>query len=189
MSLRYILLITLLSLYSFQSLRSFSDQFLIEINKIKPSSLILDKPISRILLRYFNLYDREINHTIKKVDITDIHKTCNLDFEIQLVQGFLPKSDHQIAHINVGGALTPGQKIKYTNKWVCKVGVAIENENEPNSVYLLVYDISTERFSKNALMKDIGIDIRDIDEMDLVNYYFYYLLFTTYNEVMHPVVE
>ena len=33
-------------------------------------------------------------------------QNCNLDFEVRLVRSFLlPASDHQIAHINIGGAL------------------------------------------------------------------------------------
>ena len=49
MSLRSILFLALLSLYSFQSLGLFSEQFLKEINKIKPTVLYKDKVLSKII--------------------------------------------------------------------------------------------------------------------------------------------
>ena len=119
MSLRSILFLALLSLYSFQSLGLFSEQFLKEINKIKPTALYKDKVLSKMISKYFKLYKMEKSHTVKTVDLANIYKTCNLDFEVDLVQEFLPASDHQINHINIGGALIPGQTPHYVNKWVC----------------------------------------------------------------------
>ena len=186
MPLRSILLLALLSLYSFQSLGLFSEQFLKEINKIKPIALYKDKVLSKMISKYFKLYKMEKSHTVKTVDLANIYETCNLDFEVNLVKGFLPASDHQINHINIGGVLTPGQTPHYVNKWVCTVGVAIENLGEPNSVYSLLYNLSTT-FSKSSLLKDSGIDLSDIDETELVNYFFYTELLKIYNEEILPI--
>ena len=186
MSLRSILLLALLSLYSFQSLGLFSEQFLKEINKIKPIALYKDKVLSKMISKYIKLYKMEKSHTVKTVDLANIYKTCNLDFEVDLVQEFLPASDHQINHINIGGALIPGQTPHDVNKWVCTVGVAIENLGEPNSVYSLLYNLSTT-FTKSSLLRDSGLDLSDIDETELVNYFFYTELLKIYNEEILPI--
>ena len=115
MHLRSILLLALLSLYSFQSLGLFSEQFFKEINKIKPTVLYKDKVLSKMISKYFKLYKMEKSHSVKTVDLANIHKTCNLDFEINLVKGFLPASDHQIDHISIGGDLIPGQTPHFVN--------------------------------------------------------------------------
>ena len=55
MPLRSILLLVLLSLYSFQLLGLFSEQFLKEINKIKSTALYKDKVLSKMISKYFKL--------------------------------------------------------------------------------------------------------------------------------------
>ena len=128
----------------------------------------------------------EKSHTVKTVDLANIHKTCTLDFEVNLVKKFLPASDHQINHINIGGVLIPGQTPHFINKWVCTVGVAIENLGKPNSVYSLLYNLSTT-FRKSDLLKDSGLDLSDIDELELVNYFFYTELYKIYIEEILPI--
>ena len=114
-------------------------------------------------------------------------KTCNLDFEIKLVQSDpLPASDHQINHINIGGLLIPGQKPKYKNFWAATIGVVIKNNGEFNSVYSLMYKLKVD-FNKVTFMKTAGLDLTNVDERVLVNYIIYNQCLKIYNEELLPV--
>ncbi len=144
--------------------------------------------IVRIICSANFLYKIEKSHTVKTVDLSDIHKNCNLDFEINLVQQKVPASGHQMVHINIGEALKPGVNPHYTNKWVCIVGVAIENKGETNSVYSLLYNLSTG-FTKSNFMNESGLDLSNIDERELIIYFFYIELLRIYNEEILPVKD
>ena len=50
-----------------------------------------------MISKFFKLYKIRKSRTVKTVDLSDIHKTCNLDFEINLVQQKVA-SDHQISY-------------------------------------------------------------------------------------------
>ena len=142
------------SLYSCQSLYHFKNQFKSEVAKIKP--VIADKALEKLIHKVAKTYTMEWSHTIKAVDLSNIFKTCNLDFEINLVQSpVLPASDHLIAHIIVGGLIIPGQEqVKRKNDlWRGSVGVVINYGNDPNTVYILTYDLGvhfeTEKYGIN----------------------------------------
>ena len=186
--MKFILLLVLISLYSCQSLGLFSQQFLIELNRIKPTFILKDRTLAKMISKYFKLYKFEKSHTVKTVDLNNVYDTCNLDFEVELVQQSLPASDHQINHINIGGLLIPGQTPHYTNKWVCTLGVALVNIGKKNSAYSLLYHLSTT-LNKSTFMKDSGLDLTDIDERDLMNYFFYIQLLKIYNEEILPIKE
>ena len=100
----FILFLSLLSLYSCQSIGLFHEQYLQEINKFKTN-------IENVLLKnavndYIKTTKITKNRSIKTVDLSNVFANCNLDFEINLVKSLvLPASNHQIAHINIGGAL------------------------------------------------------------------------------------
>ena len=101
----FILLLSLLSLYScYISLGLFAPQFYKEIDRFK--YIIYNDSLDRSLREYTKTLKVGKEYNLKHVDLNNIEKTCNLDFEIELVQSFdLPASNHQINHINVGGAL------------------------------------------------------------------------------------
>ena len=154
---------------------------------MKPSFIDTDKTLNKVINKFIKLYKIEKSSSLKTVDLNNIHKTCNLDFEIELVQRKpLPASDHQIGHINIGGLIIPGQTPHYTNKWTCTIGVVIKNNSQNNSVYSLMYNLAST-FNKNTLIKDSGLDLSSIDERDLVNYFFYTELLRIYNEEILPI--
>ena len=185
MKQEFILFISLLPLFTCQSLGLFKEQFLLEINKFKPS--LKDKNLEKIIVKFAQLYTVEYSHTVKTVDLKNIMKTCNLDFEIKLVQSDpLPASNHQINHINIGGLLIPGQKPKYRNFWAATIGVVIKNNGEFNSVYSLMYRLKVD-FNKVTFMKTAGLDLTNVDERVLVNYIIYNQCLKIYNEELLPV--
>ena len=185
MKQEFILFIALLSLFTCQSLGLFKEQFLLEINKFKPS--LKDKNLEKIIVKFAQLYTVEYSHTVKTVDLKNIMKTCNLDFEIKLVQSDpLPASDHQINHINIGGRLIPGQTPKYKNFWAATIGVVIKNNGEFNSVYSLMYRLKVD-FNKDTFMKTAGLDLTSVDERVLVNYIIYNQCLEIYNKELLPV--
>ena len=184
----FILLITLWSLYSCQSLGLFSEQFLKELKNIKPR-LLLTKEIENGLINYMASNKIEKSHTVKSVDLNNIYSTCNLDFEISLVQTTpLPASNNLIAHINIGGLLIPGMPRHYVNKWACTFGVVIKNNSEFNSVYSLIYNLSTS-FNLNSFMEETGLDLSGYDERELAKYIFYTQLLDIYNKEIFPVKQ
>ena len=184
----FILLITLWSLYSCQSLGLFSEQFLKELKNIKPR-LLLTKEIENGLINYIASNKIEKSHTVKSVDLNNIYSTCNLDFEISLVQTTpLPASNNLIAHINIGGLLIPGMPRRYVNKWACTFGVVIKNNSEFNSVYSLIYTLSTS-FNLNSFMEETGLDLSGYDERELAKYIFYTQLLDIYNKEIFPVKQ
>ena len=184
----FILLITLWSLYSCQSLGLFSEQFLKELKNIKPR-LLLTKEIENGLINYMASNKIEKSHTVKSVDLNNIYSTCNLDFEISLVQTTpLPASNNLIAHINIGGLLIPGMPRRYVNKWACTFGVVIKNNSEFNSVYSLIYTLSTS-FNLNSFMEETGLDLSGYDERELAKYIFYTQLLDIYNKEIFPVKQ
>jgi len=98
-------LISFLSLYSCQSLGLFHEQFLIEINKFKPNNI--NDELKRAVKDFVTKVEIKKGYTLKTVDLSNVMANCNLDFEINLVQSsVLPASNHLIAHINIGGALS-----------------------------------------------------------------------------------
>ena len=98
-------LISFLSLYSCQSLGLFHEQFLIEINKFKPNNT--NDELKRAVKDFVTKVEIKKGYTLKTVDLSNVMANCNLDFEINLVQSsVLPASNHLIAHINIGGALS-----------------------------------------------------------------------------------
>ena len=185
MKQEFILFLALWSLFACQSLGLFKEQFLLEINKFKPS--LKDKSLEKMILKFVQLYTVEYSHTVKTVDLKNIMKTCNLDFEINLVQSDpLPASDHQINHINIGGLLIPGQTPNYKNFWAATIGVVIKNNGEFNSVYSLMYNLKVD-FNKVTFMKTSGLDLTSVDERVLVSYIIYNQCLKIYNEELLPV--
>ena len=185
MSRVFIIFIALWSLYSCQSLGLFSEQFLKEVNKIKPN-LLLTKEISNALDQFMITNKLEKSYTVKSVNLNNIYATCSSDFEVELVQlKPLPASNNLIANINIGGALIPGQTPHYVNKWACTFGVVIKNNSEFNSVYSLVYNLVT-RFNAYSFMQETGLDLTGYDGRELAKYIFYKQLLTIYNEEVLP---
>ena len=188
MSNRIILLLSLWSLYSCVSYGLFAEQFLQESYKIKPTFATKEKILTKVISKYIKSYVVEIeSKSLKTVDLDNIHENCNLDFEIELVQSpKLPASNHQIAHINIGGLLRPGQPANYKNFWSCYIGVVIEGNEEPNTVHSLLYHLTVD-FKKSDLVKDSGLDLDDIDERDIASYLFYIECLRIYNEELSPI--
>ena len=189
MSGRFILLLSLWSLYSCVSLGLFAEQFLQESSKIKPIFAEEDKVLIKVISKYIqsNKVVVEAEKTLKTVDLDNILENCNLDFEIELVQTpKLPASNHHIAHINIGGLLIPGQPRNYKNFWSCYIGVVIKGIGEPNKVYSLLYHLTVD-FSINEFIKDSGIDLKQINEKDIASYLFYLECLRIYNEELSPV--
>lgn len=182
---------TLFALYSCQTLYFFKEQFKLEVSKIKP--VIADKSIEKLVTKVAKTYTVEHSHTIKAVDINDVFKTCNLDFEINLANSkILPASDHQIAHIIVGGLIIPGQEyVKRKNDlWRSSVGVVIDYEfgTVPNTVYLLTYDLSVH-FDKTSFEQKAGMSLDDIDDRTLASSIFYNALLTIIEKEIEPIKE
>ena len=189
MSGRFILLLSLWSLYSCVSLGLFAEQFLQESSKIKPIFAEEDKVLIKVISKYIqsNKVVVEAEKTLKTVDLDNILENCNLDFEIELVQTpKLPASNHHIAHINIGGLLIPGQPRNYKNFWSCYIGVVIKGIGEPNKVYSLLYHLTVD-FSINEFIKDSGLDLKQINEKDIASYLFYLECLRIYNEELSPV--
>ena len=180
-----IFVLALFSLISCQSLGLFHEQFLKEIYTFKP--YIDDPELFEQIAKYWKTFKIEESRTVKTVDLNNIHKTCNLDFEIKLVQSeTLPASDHQIAHINIGGLIVPGQTPKFTNFWAATIGVVIKNLGEKDSVYSLLYHLKLD-FNKYDFMRYSGLDLTDIDERVIVDYIFYNECYRIYEEELFPV--
>ena len=178
-------LFALFYLISSQSLGLFHEQFLKEINTFKP--VIDDKALFKIISKYSKTFKIEESRTVKTVDLNNIYETCSLDFEVKLVQSeTLPASDHQIAHINIGGLIVPGQTPKFTNFWAATIGVVIKNLGEKDSVYSLLYHLKLD-FNKYDFMRYSGLDLTDIDERVIVDYIFYNECYRIYEEELLPV--
>ena len=183
-SCKYILLLSLLSLYSCVSLGLFASTFLKEIEKFK--YVITNDYLDRALIEHVKKIKIGKESTLKNVDLAHVMNTCHLDFEIELVESFwLPASNHQINHINIGGALEPGQTPHYKNYWKATVGVVLENTVEPNHVYSLLYHLTVD-FNKYKFETELGVSL-DIDELDLVHAMFYHLFFEIYTDELLPV--
>ena len=175
------------SLYSCQSLYYFKNQFKKEVAKIKPE--IADKALEKIINKVAKTYTMEWSHTIKAVDLSNILKTCHLDFEINLVQSpVLPASDHLIAHIIVGGVIIPGQEqVKRKNDlWRGQVGVAIKYGNIPNTVHILTYDLGVH-FDKQSFEQKAGTDLSSIDDHVLADAIFYNTLLSIIEKEIEPI--
>ena len=182
-----VLLLALFSLISCQSLGLFHEQFLKEIYTFKPKIEDKYKDLFQAILKYSKLYKMEESRTVKTVDLNNIYDSCNLDFEINLVQVTpLPASDHQINQINIGGVIIPGQKRKYKNYWALTIGVVINNLGEEDSVYSLLYHINLD-FNKIDFMRESGLDLTDIDERLIVDYILYMESYRIYEEEILPI--
>ena len=177
MSRRFILLLSLLSLYSCQSLGLFAEKFLQESYKIKPIFAAKNKILTKVISKYVKSYKVESKHTLKTVDLTNIEENCDLEFEIELVQSQkLPASNHLIEHKSTG-----------KKQWSCLVGVVINGViGEPNKVHSLVYYLSVD-FSKSELVRDSGLDLDEIDEKELASYLFYMECLRIYDEELSPI--
>ena len=175
------------SLYSCQTLYFFKEQFKSEVEKIKPE--IEDRALDKLINKVAKTYTLEWSHTIKAVDLSNILKTCTLDFEINLVKSpILPASDHLIAHIIVGGLIIPGQEqVKRKNDlWRCSVGVVIEYGEIPNTVYLLTYELAVH-FDKQSFEQKAGTDLTSIDAHVLANSIFYNALLSIIEKEIEPI--
>ena len=175
------------SLYSCQSLYFFKKQFKEEVEKIKP--VIEDKALEKLIHKVAKTYTMEWSHTIKAVDLSNILKTCHLDFEINLVKSpVLPASDHLIAHIIVGGLIIPGQEqVKRKNDlWRGSVGVVINYGNDLNTVYLLTYDLGVH-FDKQSFEQKAGADLSSIDDHALADAIFYNTLLSIIEKEIEPI--
>ena len=175
------------SLYSCQTLYFFKKQFKSEVAKIKPE--IEDRALDKLINKVAKTYTLEWSHTIKAVDLSNILKTCTLDFEINLVKSpILPASDHLIAHIIVGGLIIPGQEqVKRKNDlWRCSVGVVIEYGEIPNTVYLLTYELAVH-FDKQSFEQKAGTDLSSIDDHVLANAIFYNALLSIIEKEIEPI--
>ena len=181
----FILLLSLLSLYScYISLGLFAPQFYKEIDRFK--YIIYNDSLDRSLREYTKTLKVGKEYNLKHVDLNNIEKTCNLDFEIELVQSFdLPASNHQINHINVGGALISKITQTYNNYWKATIGVVLEDTAEPNYVHLLVYHVIAD-FSKSGFEEYLNRKL-DMDELDLVHAFFYNICFDIYENELLPI--
>ena len=180
-----IFVVALFSLISCQSLGLFHEQFLKEIYTFKP--YIDDPELFEQIAKYWKTFKIEESRTVKTVDLNNIHKTCNLDFEIKLVQSeTLPASDHEINQISIGGALQPGQDQKFSNFWKAIIGVVIKNLGEEDSVYSLLYHIKLE-FNKTDFMRYSGLDLTNIDDELIVYYILYKECYRIYEEELLPI--
>ena len=180
----FILLITLLSLYACQSLGLFHEQFLKEIKKFETD--ITNDHLNNAVNKYMKQNKIGKEYTLKTVNLDHIYSNCNLDFEIQLVQSQeLPASNHQIAHINIGGALIPGITPKYKNYWRCVIGVVIKG-SEPNTVYSLMYNLNFE-FNKSTFEKDYNVNLSYVDEKEVVNFILYTIAYKIYTDELLPI--
>ena len=185
-SCKFILLLSLLSLYSCISLGLFAATFYKEIQKFKYE--ITNDSLDRALREYYKKSKIGKESTLKNVDLAHIMETCHLDFERELVKSFwLPASDHQINHISIGGDIIPGQTPHYKNYWKATIGVVIENTVEPNHVYSLLYHLTVD-FNKYAFETELGISL-DIDELDLVHAIFYNLCLQIYTDELLPIKD
>ena len=63
MKQEFILFIALLSLFTCQSLGLFKEQFLLEINKFKPS--LKDKSLEKMIVKFAQLYTVEHSQSLK----------------------------------------------------------------------------------------------------------------------------
>ena len=175
------------SLYSCQTLYFFKEQFKSEVEKIKPE--IEDRALDKLINKVAKTYTLEWSHTIKAVDLSNILKTCTLDFEINLVKSpILPASDHLIAHIIVGGLIIPGQEqVKRKNDlWRCSVGVVIEYGEIPNTVYLLTYELAVH-FDKQSFEQKAGTDLTSIDAHVIADAIFYNALLSIIEKEIEPI--
>ena len=181
----FLLLLSLLSLCScYISLGLFAPQFYKEIEKFKYE--IYNDYLDRALREYVKTIKIGKESTLKHVDLDHITDTCKLDFEIELVQRFdLPASNHQINHINVGGALISKITQAYNNYWKATIGVVLEDTAEPNYVHLLVYHVIAD-FSKSGFEEYLNKKL-DMDELDLVHAFFYNICFNIYENELLPI--
>ena len=181
----FILFLSLLSLYSCQSIGLFHEPFLQEINKFKTNieSYLLKNAVND----YIKTIKITKNRSIKTVDLSNVFANCNLDFEINLVKSLvLPASNHQIAHINIGGALmNKTEKPKFINYEACKIGVAIKG-SEPNTVYSLMYDITFE-FNRTYFNEVYNMNLTYDDEGEVIRYIFYTVAYEIYIFNIFPV--
>ena len=188
MKLTLLFLSMILSLYSCQTLYFFKEQFKSEVEKIKP--VIADKGMDKLINKVAKTYSLEWSHKIKAVDLSNILKTCTLDFEINLVKSpILPASDHLIAHIIVGGLIIPGQEqVKTKNDlWRGSVGVVIEYGEIPNTVYILTYELAVH-FDKESFEQKAGTDLSSIDDHHvLANAIFYNALLSIIEKEIEPI--
>ena len=182
---RFLLLLSLLSLYyCYISLGLFAPQFYKEIENFKYE--IYNDSLDRALREYVKTIKIGKESTLKHVDLAHIPDTCNLDFEIELVQSFdLPASNHQINHINIGGALILGVIPTYKNYWKATIGVVLEDTAEPNYVHSLLYHLTVD-FNKSDFEQYLGRNL-DIDELDLVHAVFYNKCLEIYLNELLPV--
>ena len=144
----FLLLLSLLSLCScYISLGLFAPQFYKEIEKFKYE--IYNDYLDRALREYVKTIKIGKESTLKHVDLDHITDTCNLDFEIELVQSLdLPASNHQINHISIGGALIIGVIPTFKNYWKATIGVVLKDTAEPNYVHSLLYHLTVD-FNKS----------------------------------------
>ena len=177
------------SLYLCQSLDLFKEQFEEEVEKIKPK--IADKALEKLINKVAKTYPIEWSSTIKAVDLSNIIKTCNLDFEVNLVKSpVLPASDHLISQIIIGGLIIPGEEEKEMENylWSGQVGVAIKYGNIPNTVYLLTYNLRLH-FDKESFEKKAGTKISSVSDDDLANAIFYNTLLSIIENEIEGVKE
>ena len=136
-----ILFIMLLASFFCQlPLSEFKNQFLLEINKFKPS--FEDKDLEKMITKIAKTFFVEESFTNKVVDLENISNNCHLDFERDLVKSeTLPSSNHLINQIIIGGLLRPGEEPEPNKNdlWAANIGVAIKKDSK--TVYSLVYDL------------------------------------------------
>ena len=123
-------------------MEKFKEKLIQEINTLKP--VLEDKSLENSILSLSKGYIVNSNKTTKEVDKQNIFNTCNLDFDINLVNSkTFPASNHLIGHIIVGGLRRPGVqppiKKHLNDLWRCSIGVAIEKDI--NTVELLKYEL------------------------------------------------
>ena len=179
----FFLLLSLLSLYScYISLGLFAPQFNKEIEKFRYE--IYNDSLDRALREYVKTLKNGKERTLKHVDLSNITGTCNLDFEIELVQSSeLPASNHQINRI--GGSLIERFFPNYKNYWKATIGVVLKDTAEPNYVHSLLYHL-TVNFNKSDFEEYLGRKL-DIDELDLIHAIFYYKSLDIYLNELLPV--
>jgi len=171
MKFTLVCLMMVLSLISCQ-LYSFKDEFIHEVEKMKPkfTDKNLEKTVTKIAKKY--LYKASIHSTIKTVDLNNVTFNHGLDdFERKIVQSKnLPASTHHQNRIIIGGLGIPGKTRRIKNDlYVCTVLVV--KAKGTNTVSLLTYSLSIH-FDKYSL----GINLPEISDRDLAYAIFYHKL-------------
>jgi len=184
----FLLLLSLLSLYSCQSLGLFTEQYYQEINTIIPNIKIkISDDIKKAISEHIKKIKIGKVHIIKTVNLSNIKETCSELFEIKLVENsILPASNHDLFHTYFGGSvINIGDTPKFVDLVTCQIGVAIKG-SEPNTVYLLLY-LFTFEFSMREINEEYNLNLSNEYEKEILNYMFYKIAYEVYIYELLPI--